>query len=341
MNDVQFSEVKGLVSLIIPAYNSEDYIGDCLASAVAQEIVDLEIIVVNDGSTDKTLGIINSWAAKDSRINVINQANSGSPARARNRGLQEARGEFVAFMDSDDLMHSSKLQVLLNVFRAHPDLSIVFSDMVFFKESPDAEDNVVYLRDANFIRRAQPYFLAPIKNGYLCANNFYNFISTEITTLSTLNIMIKRQRLMEEKVWFPEYLLIGEDIDLWFRLAKSGQVAFIDKSLSYYRVRSDSISHQSQEKFLLGSLAAHGANYKRGKALFSPKEKKRLRSRLASQSFSLGYLYSKSFKANAARHAFVQALMYEVRWIIILAYVKTWFLKFIYSPPEVNDEGSK
>ena len=309
---------------------SEVYIDDCLKSAVAQEIDDLEIIVVNDGSTDSTLDIMKSWADRDSRICIIDQKNSGSPAGARNRGLSEAQGEFVAFLDSDDLIHKDRLLLQLNVFRAYPDRSIVFCDVVRFREEPESAENICHLHDSNFIERASNYLSESIESGYLCADNFYNFMSTQITTLGTQNIMVRRDLIMEEDVWFPEDMVIGEDIDLWFRLAKRGRLAFLDIPLSYYRLRDDSISHESEEQFLLGSLAAHGANYDRGKMLFSSKERKLLSQRLAGQYFSLGYLYSKAHNARAAREVFLKALKFEIRWPFILAYIKTWFLRYIY-----------
>ena len=97
------------VSLIIPVYNVEKYLRKCLNSAIAQTLREIEIIIVNDGSTDQSLSIICEFEKKDKRIKVINQKNSGV-SEARNAGLRVASGEFIAFLDSDDWIDSSFLE---------------------------------------------------------------------------------------------------------------------------------------------------------------------------------------------------------------------------------------
>lgn len=90
-----------LISVIIPVYNMEKYLQDCLESVAAQSLADIEIICVNDGSTDGSRGLIEAWQARDSRILLLNQENLGSAA-ARNRGIKTACGKYIAFMDPDD-----------------------------------------------------------------------------------------------------------------------------------------------------------------------------------------------------------------------------------------------
>ena len=92
---------KVLVSVVVPAYNVELYVEKCLDSLINQTLKDIEVIVIDDGSTDRTLEILNSYAQKDSRVKVISQANQKQGA-ARNRGLEVAQGEFVGFVDADD-----------------------------------------------------------------------------------------------------------------------------------------------------------------------------------------------------------------------------------------------
>lgn len=101
------------VSVIIPAYNAEKYIGKCLSSLQNQTFTDFEIIVVNDGSTDKTSDIIDSFASVDSRFRRIDQLNAGA-SEARNKGLDAAKGKYITFADSDDYVSENHLQVLTN-----------------------------------------------------------------------------------------------------------------------------------------------------------------------------------------------------------------------------------
>jgi glycosyltransferase involved in cell wall biosynthesis len=108
-----------LVSCIIPVYNGERFLAEAVESILAQTYQNLEIIIVDDGSTDGTASVAASFG---DRVRYVRQKNSG-PAAARNRGLQEARGEFIGFLDADDLWAENKLQRQLAHFRARPELA--------------------------------------------------------------------------------------------------------------------------------------------------------------------------------------------------------------------------
>ena len=92
-----------MISVIIPVYNTKQYLSDCLNSILAQTYTELEILFVDDGSTDGSSDLLDSFAAMDKRIRVIHQENGGVCA-ARNRGIDEARGEYLSFIDSDDTL---------------------------------------------------------------------------------------------------------------------------------------------------------------------------------------------------------------------------------------------
>ena len=100
-------------SIIIPVYNAERYLHQCIESVIAQTFKDWEMILVNDGSKDGSLAICQEYTSKDSRIRVIDKPNGG-PSSARNRGLDEAQGEYVYFMDADDWIEKNYLEVFFN-----------------------------------------------------------------------------------------------------------------------------------------------------------------------------------------------------------------------------------
>ena len=112
------------VSAIIPAYNAENTICSAIDSALAQDFSDLEVVVVNDGSTDSTRSIIEGYG---SRITMVNQENRGASA-ARNAGAQAARGEYLAFLDADDLWGADKVSRTCAALDSNPGASLVFSD---------------------------------------------------------------------------------------------------------------------------------------------------------------------------------------------------------------------
>lgn len=103
---------KDLISIIIPVYNTERYLAACLDSVISQSYHNLEIIVVNDGSSDYSLQIAESYAAKDDRIRLYSSDNEG-PSEARNRGLNVATGDYIAFVDSDDILLPDALEIML------------------------------------------------------------------------------------------------------------------------------------------------------------------------------------------------------------------------------------
>lgn len=122
-----------MISVIIPAYNSEMFIGKCIDSVLAQTYSNWELIAIDDGSRDNTFGILKKYAEADSRIRVIHQENQG-PGIARNTGIAEANGNYVVFIDSDDYIEKDYFELLVE----HDE------DVVFFNvQNVDEKDNVI------------------------------------------------------------------------------------------------------------------------------------------------------------------------------------------------------
>src|SRR3954464_9718855 len=124
------------VSVIVPAYNVAPYIRAAIDSALAQTFRDLEVIVVNDGSTDETASIVDACCAADPRVRLIEQPNRGLSA-ARNTALAAARGEFLALLDGDDTWDPGFLEAQLAVFGDRPDVSIVTGNALFLGSALD------------------------------------------------------------------------------------------------------------------------------------------------------------------------------------------------------------
>lgn len=103
-----------MLSFIVPVYNAQDYLRQCLDSILAQSYADIEIVLIDDGSTDRSPSICREYAAKDSRISVIRQRNAG-PSVARNTGLDAAHGEYLAFVDADDMLHPLFAETLMDI----------------------------------------------------------------------------------------------------------------------------------------------------------------------------------------------------------------------------------
>ena len=129
------------VSLVVPCYNVEKYISECLDSAVNQTLQDIEIICVNDGSTDGTLAILESYAASDSRVKIISKPNGGY-GETMNRGIDAALGEYVGFLESDDYIALDALEVLYRTAKDLGDLDFVKSDFYRFLTLPNGKKDI-------------------------------------------------------------------------------------------------------------------------------------------------------------------------------------------------------
>lgn len=113
-----------MVSIIVPVYNSSEYINRCIDSIIGQKCADIEVVIIDDGSDDDSLAICKDIALKDSRVKVFSQPNSGASS-ARNRGLDIATGEYVMFVDSDDWIEPDMLESMIGVFQNNPGIQIV------------------------------------------------------------------------------------------------------------------------------------------------------------------------------------------------------------------------
>jgi glycosyltransferase involved in cell wall biosynthesis len=119
-----------LISVIVPCYNYARYLKDLIGSLTSQSYTKWECILVDDGSVDDTIGIANSYSNSDKRIKLITQKNSGA-ASARNNGLKNARGQFIQFIDADDMIGPEKFKLEIDLFSSHPSIDIVYSGYSF------------------------------------------------------------------------------------------------------------------------------------------------------------------------------------------------------------------
>ncbi len=311
------------VSVIIPAYNCGTYIRDTLRSVTSQTEPSLEVIVVDDGSTDDTLKIARSMAERDARIRVFSETNHGTPSYARNRAIREAKADFISFIDADDIWQPDILAVELDTFNRYPQLDVVFGDLAWFYDDAFAENNPGRLAEFGLVNRASDALERVNDELYLCKPEFYNFLSTEVTALNTQTIMIRRSLLMEESTWFREDWPVGEDIDLWFRIIRRGKLAYLNRVLAFYRQRPESLMHNN-ELALVGSIRAHGANLERGRSVFSAAEIRALEQRLAQQFLHLGYELFIQGRMAESRDAYRRARLLVPEIKNTLAYLKTY-----------------
>lgn len=205
-----------LVSVIIPTYNRKDIVLDAIQSVVRQTIKDFEIIVVDDGSTDGTVEYLQSLHLP---INLISKENGGVSS-ARNLGIKNARGKYIAFLDSDDLWLPEKLEQQIAYLESHPDIFLVYTDE-YIEVNGDVLPNTRFER-SGVKDDEKDNFLLP---GFV-----------QHTPIHTSAVMIKKS-VLDEVGYFNETLKIHEDTELWNRMSKKSRFGFINTPLATFRYR--------------------------------------------------------------------------------------------------------
>ncbi len=200
------------ISIVIPAYNAERTILETIASVQQQTFLDFEIIVINDGSTDRTLELLNSVV--DARLKIFSYSNGGLPV-ARNRGISHATGEFIAFIDADDLWTPDKLEAQLAALQKHPEAGVAYSWTYFMEE----QDGALSFKPCDPV-----FFEGNVYADLLVADFIYNGSNTLI-----------RKQAIESTGEFDPKLKSCEDWDYWLRLAAHWHFTVVPKHQILYR----------------------------------------------------------------------------------------------------------
>ena len=216
------------ISVIVPAYNVERTILETIKSVQQQTFSDFELIVINDGSTDRTLELLNT--VTDPRLKVFSYTNGGLPT-ARNRGISHATGEFIAFLDADDLWTPDKLELQLAALQQHPEAGVAYS-WTYFKD----EQGVHSYADESNRFEGNVYADLLVKN---FLHNGYN--------------PLIRKQAIESVGEFDPTLKSCEDWEFYLRLAAKWPFLLVPKPQILYRQSSGSMSSKVEvmEKYLL------------------------------------------------------------------------------------------
>lgn len=309
------------VSVIISTFNCERYVEEAIRSVTRQTERDLEIIVVDDGSTDSTLLLAGQLAVEDQRIAVHTMPHTGYPGASRNCGLALARGEYVVFLDGDDLYHSEKIRRGLAALEAVPEASVLFHDFGMFQDALD--EGTGFLKKRAFVCSAAKHLTEVGPDTYSCDRDLYSFMSVRFIPFRMCSAMVRRQALDSQGLLFREDLWEGEDGDFWLRLSVNCRAVFLDCVLSYYRQRPGSLS-SDRIKYLLGAIQIHTENLERGKRLLGDKDKRLYRSKIAALLFDLGNVRFRSGDRKEARIAYRRSMRVEFNVRALVAHLKTF-----------------
>ena len=208
-----------LVSVIMPAYNTEPYIASSIESVLNQTVADIELIIVNDGSTDNTLEIATQFAEKDKRVTVISQKNQGVSV-ARNKGLSIATGQFIAFLDSDDLYEHTFLEKLLNrIHEENCDIAYCGFKHIKFNDRKEGE---------------------PFSEG-----NMLSCYANHNQLVCTICVLIRHELIKKHNITFVPGRIMGEDQEFILQCGLyANKMSSVPEYLSIYRYNPSSVSNK-------------------------------------------------------------------------------------------------
>jgi glycosyltransferase involved in cell wall biosynthesis len=210
------------ISVIVPAYNVQNYIAEALFSLQQQSFKAFEVLVVDDGSTDRTAEIVRSFCERDPRFRLLQKANGGLSS-ARNHGIRHAQTEYIALLDADDRYEPEKLAAHLAILESHPDVGVAYSASKAIRDDGGA----------TFMQLSgKPIYADPLKS--LLCKNFVGHGSNAVF----------RRCIVEQVGYFDETLKSSEDVDYWIRIAILGCWTFYrdPHPLACYRVRPSGLS---------------------------------------------------------------------------------------------------
>lgn len=226
---MEASSLKPAISVVCPCYNSAAFVCKALESVVSQTYSPVELIVVDDGSSDNTVETALQYLKNNSGISfrIISKPHRG-PGAARNEGIMNARGDWVSFIDSDDIWFPEKLAAVAQAIETHLDANFFCHNVVMIQLNGE---------------RVQIDYAAMVDLGKPLGVQLYkrNFFATSTVTC--------QRNMLLQMGMFDETLLSGQDFDLWLRMAPKLKPHFIPEDLSYYRQRPGSLTFRVWQRW--------------------------------------------------------------------------------------------
>lgn len=229
------------ISVIIPVYNTVSYLKECLDSVLGQSFNDFEIICINDGSSDNSLELLESYQSRDDRIRIFTQENQG-PAVARNLGIRESKGDYIIFLDSDDYFEEHALSDLYELAQSKS------LDLVMFK--------LINFDNVNYEKSEMAYFdMEYLKN--LVGGDVFDWrkIKNRIFEISVTAPGKLYRRDLISRIEFPENIIFEDNVFFIKVIFKAKRVFFYDEYLYNRRIRPDSITNSYHSRFSDSILA--------------------------------------------------------------------------------------
>ncbi len=299
----------GKVSVIIPTYNRAPYLSEAIVSVLGQKYGDVEIIVVDDGSTDNTRECLQRYI-DEGRITYLHQENSGRPAVARNLGLRHASGEYVCFLDSDDILMEESIVKGVEILGRHDNIAMVCSDWLYFRKhfTENQELEPSWIRSTGYLDRLPKEMIRDRGGDFVVFERDFMYELFNSNFICTSNV-ITRKELLDRTGYFDESLKIGEDYDLWLRLLETKDLAYIMVPLVFRRRHDGSITRHLAQNLIEDAKVIE--KFMGKKRVMSPATRRRLYRRLEAFYFYTGYFFMDERNLPESRKRFGKAIRYN------------------------------
>ena len=297
------------ISVIMPTYNCGDYICEAIDSILSQTYNNFELLIIDDGSTDNTEVLINSY--NNTKIKYYRIDPSGKPSIARNVGLTKATGEFILFCDADDLLPSATLQQKINFIQKFPEAALIFTDYLYFRgkeEEKDFEEYSYFQKNNNFIKSFPCNLIAHTHGNFFLFNKNIRQQLLIKLFIHTSTVMVSKTAISTCGL-FDETLTFGEDWDLWLRISDEYQIGCIDEILCYARKWNASITTKRSE-FLISSITMQ-RKFLETESL-NIKAIQSIRKNIGDKAYEVGYKFFDNYNTRMARHWLWQSIKFKL-----------------------------
>lgn len=302
--------MKSLVSVIIPTYNYAKFLPEAIDSVLNQTYQDVEIIIVDDGSTDNTKEIVGNYIQKyPNKVRYLYQKNQG-PGAASNKGIIESKGEFIAILGADDIWLPEKLKMQMDLFEEFPVLGFVHTDYSLFNEKRQMLNFKFGVKSKNF-------------SGYI-----FKYLLRECF-IRTSTAIVKRECLNNVGL-FEE--ILSEDYDFWLRVSRKYKAGYIDKVLAMCREHPKQLHRLDFHKSYLTVQKVIEKTVQTFPEIKNDSECKiSLKYREAKIHFELGYHLFAQNKLTQAREEFKISLEHKFITLTFIYYLLTFMGSFLLS----------
>lgn len=246
------------VSVIVPMYNARDYIRDCVNGILSQTLAEVEVVVVNDASTDDSMEVCRKYFGGNARVQLVDQPKNMGPGEARNTGIQKARGDYIAFVDSDDAIRSNALECMYNA-AVQTDADVLHATGVLVQtvdEAPvnlnDLTEDEVYHATLDFGEKKKELTLLSKD----MEERFESWLRHEIHW-AIWNKLYKRSFLLAHNIKFAEMKLAEDQVFCFHCLCHAGNYAVLPGEWYLYRITGDSLCRgKKSPAFMVKSVSS-------------------------------------------------------------------------------------